>query len=154
MSFLLTGLLQGRIQGEGCAVRASPKIGKNMIFWCKIVIFHTKYSKNVRVSLCNWRKYDFFWRKIVMFHTKYSVLLCKYKCVLLLKNGKWLREHEDVNKCVLLCKYEKWLNNDFIWGGHKIRIPASFSSTELSCWTEICFCLWAESTRIIFKINK
>jgi hypothetical protein len=28
-----------------------PKIGKNMIFWHKIVIFHTKYSKNVRASL-------------------------------------------------------------------------------------------------------
>ena len=23
-----------------------PKIGKNMIFWRKIVIFHTKYPKN------------------------------------------------------------------------------------------------------------
>ena len=28
-----------------------PKIGKNMIFWRKIVIFHTKYPKNVRASL-------------------------------------------------------------------------------------------------------
>jgi hypothetical protein len=26
-------------------VRAPPKIGKNMIFWRKIVIFHTKYPK-------------------------------------------------------------------------------------------------------------
>ena len=26
-------------------------IGKNMIFWRKIVIFHTKYPKNVRTSL-------------------------------------------------------------------------------------------------------
>jgi hypothetical protein len=26
-------------------------IGKNKIFWRKIVIFHTKYSKNVRASL-------------------------------------------------------------------------------------------------------
>ena len=31
--------------------RAPPKIGKNMIFWRKIVIFHTKYPKNVRASL-------------------------------------------------------------------------------------------------------
>ena len=38
---------QGRIQGGG----APPKIEKNMIFWRKIVIFHTKYSKNVRASL-------------------------------------------------------------------------------------------------------
>ena len=27
------------------------KIVKNMIFWRKIVIFHTKYPKNVRASL-------------------------------------------------------------------------------------------------------
>jgi hypothetical protein len=27
------------------------KIGKNMMFWRKIVIFHTKYPKNVRASL-------------------------------------------------------------------------------------------------------
>ena len=30
-----------------------PKIGKNMICWRKIVIFHTKYPKNVRASLCS-----------------------------------------------------------------------------------------------------
>jgi hypothetical protein len=28
-----------------------PKIGKNKIFWRKIVIFHTKYPNNFRVSL-------------------------------------------------------------------------------------------------------
>jgi hypothetical protein len=38
--------LQGRIQ-----VRAPPKIGKNMIFWRKIVIFHTKHPKKFRASL-------------------------------------------------------------------------------------------------------
>jgi hypothetical protein len=27
------------------------KIGNNMIFWRKIVIFHTKYPKNFRASL-------------------------------------------------------------------------------------------------------
>jgi hypothetical protein len=31
--------------------RAPPKIGKNMIFWRKIVIFHTKYPNNFRASL-------------------------------------------------------------------------------------------------------
>ena len=31
--------------------RDPPKIGKNMIFWRKIVIFHTKYSKKFRASL-------------------------------------------------------------------------------------------------------
>ena len=30
-----------------------PKIEKKMIFWRKIVIFHTKYLKNVRASLDN-----------------------------------------------------------------------------------------------------
>jgi hypothetical protein len=44
---------QGRIQGgggrAGCA--PPPKIGKNMIFLRKIVIFHTKYPKIFRASL-------------------------------------------------------------------------------------------------------
>ena len=46
--------MQGRIQGGGAGAhpaRAPPKIGKNMIFWRKIVISHTKYLKNVRASL-------------------------------------------------------------------------------------------------------
>ena len=42
---------QGRIQGGGRTRRAPPKIGKNMIFWRKIVIFHTKYPQNFRASL-------------------------------------------------------------------------------------------------------
>jgi hypothetical protein len=33
-----------------------PKIGKNKIFWSKIVIFHTKYPNNFRASLCIWKK--------------------------------------------------------------------------------------------------
>jgi hypothetical protein len=37
--------------GGGRTRRAPPKIGKNMIFWRKIVIFHTKYLNNVRASL-------------------------------------------------------------------------------------------------------
>jgi hypothetical protein len=32
-------------------IRQPPKIGKNMIFLRKIVIFLTKYPKNVRASL-------------------------------------------------------------------------------------------------------
>jgi hypothetical protein len=32
-------------------MRAPPKIGKNMIFWRKIVISHTKYPKNFSASL-------------------------------------------------------------------------------------------------------
>jgi hypothetical protein len=56
----------------GGRTRRAPslKLEKNMIFWRKIVIFHTKYPKNFRASLRNWKKYDF-WRKIVIFHTKY-----------------------------------------------------------------------------------
>jgi hypothetical protein len=45
--------------GESHPARAPPKIGKNMIFWCIIVIFHTKYPKMFRASLRNWKKYDF-----------------------------------------------------------------------------------------------
>jgi hypothetical protein len=37
--------------GGGGAPGAPPKIGKNMIFWLKIVIFHTKYPKHFRASL-------------------------------------------------------------------------------------------------------
>jgi hypothetical protein len=52
---------QGRIQGGGRTRRAPRlKLKKNMIFWRKIVIFHTKYLKNFRASLRNWKKYDFF----------------------------------------------------------------------------------------------
>jgi hypothetical protein len=45
--------------GGAPGARPPPKIGKNMIFWRKIVIFHTKYPKNFRASLRNWKKYDF-----------------------------------------------------------------------------------------------
>ena len=48
---------RGGSRGRGSAPGARPpKIGKNMIFWRKIVIFHTKYPKNVRASLRNWKK--------------------------------------------------------------------------------------------------
>jgi hypothetical protein len=55
-------VIQGRIQGGRGAhpARAPPKIGKNMIFWRKIVIFHTKYPKNFRASLRKWKKIVFF----------------------------------------------------------------------------------------------
>ena len=62
ISISLVSRLQGRIQGAhpACAPpprRAPPpacaplKIGKNMFFWRKIVIFHTKYPKKIRASL-------------------------------------------------------------------------------------------------------
>ena len=47
-------IAQGRIQGGGGAHPARPpppNVGKNMIFWRKIVIFHTKYPKQFRASL-------------------------------------------------------------------------------------------------------
>jgi hypothetical protein len=50
---------QGRIQGGGAPGAPPPKIGKNMNFWRKIVIFHTNYPKNFRAPLRNWKKYDF-----------------------------------------------------------------------------------------------
>jgi hypothetical protein len=48
----------GSGEGGGAPGAPPPKIGKNMIFWRKIVIFHTKYPKNFRASLRNWKKYD------------------------------------------------------------------------------------------------
>ena len=41
----------GADPGGAHPVRAPPKIGKNMIFWRKIVIFHTKYPQNFRAAL-------------------------------------------------------------------------------------------------------
>jgi hypothetical protein len=46
-------------RGGSRGARTPPKIGKNIIFLRKIVIFHTKYPKNVHASLRNWKKYDF-----------------------------------------------------------------------------------------------
>jgi hypothetical protein len=51
MDTKLVQQLQGRIQEGAHPARAPPKIGKNMIFLRKIVIFHTKYPKNFRASL-------------------------------------------------------------------------------------------------------
>ena len=42
---------QGRIQGGGTPSVHPPKIGKNMIFWCKIMLFHMKYPNKFRTSL-------------------------------------------------------------------------------------------------------
>ena len=48
-----------------------PKIGKNMIFWRKIVIFHTN-TLNIFAPPSTIGKNKIFWRNIVIFHTKYS----------------------------------------------------------------------------------
>ena len=43
--------MSGADPGVGGAPGARPpKIGKKLIFWRKIVIFHTKYPQNVRAS--------------------------------------------------------------------------------------------------------
>jgi hypothetical protein len=49
------------IQGGGAAPGAPPPLSleKNLIFWRRIVMFHTKYPTNFRASLRNWKKYDF-----------------------------------------------------------------------------------------------
>ena len=46
-------------EGGAPGAHPPPKIGKNKIFWRKIVIFYTKYPKIFRASLRNWKKYDF-----------------------------------------------------------------------------------------------
>ena len=43
--------IQGRIQGWGAHPARTPLKLDKMIFWRKIVIFYTKYPKNVRASL-------------------------------------------------------------------------------------------------------
>ena len=44
----------GADSGGGTPGARPPKIGKNMIFFGrKIVIFHMKYPKNFRASLCS-----------------------------------------------------------------------------------------------------
>ena len=46
------GIRQSGIPHTGTNSGGAPlKFKKNMIIWCKIVIFHTKYPKNVRASL-------------------------------------------------------------------------------------------------------
>jgi hypothetical protein len=43
----LTISVAGADPGGGAPGTRPPKIGKNMIFWRKIVIFHTKYPKKI-----------------------------------------------------------------------------------------------------------
>jgi hypothetical protein len=55
----MTNRISGVMVIRGAPGVRLPKIGKNMIFWRKIMIFHTKYPKNFRTSLRNWKKCDF-----------------------------------------------------------------------------------------------
>jgi hypothetical protein len=49
----------GADPGGAHPARAPPKIGNNMIFWRKIVIFHTKYLNNFPASLSSAQFYAF-----------------------------------------------------------------------------------------------
>ena len=62
-------ICRGESRGGASGARP-PKIGKNMIFWRKIVIFHTKYPK-IFAPPSAIGKNMIFWRKIIIFHTKY-----------------------------------------------------------------------------------
>ena len=50
-ALMYTGRIHGGGGGAPGARPPPPKIGKNMIFWRKIVIFHTKNPENFRASL-------------------------------------------------------------------------------------------------------
>ena len=60
-TFMIENLeYRGGSRGGGRTRRAPPlKLEKKMIFWRKIVIFHTKYPNIFRASLHNWKEYDF-----------------------------------------------------------------------------------------------
>ena len=45
--------------GGGAPVARPLNLEENMIFWGKIVIFHTKYPNKCCASLRNRKKYDF-----------------------------------------------------------------------------------------------
>ena len=85
------GVHQGRIQG-GRTRRAPPlKLGKNMIFWRKIVIFHTKYPKIFRVSL---RSAQFFLSAPPLAWNPGSAPIHVYKIY-------WLNKGVRTNFCVI-----------------------------------------------------
>ena len=56
LTFDIYDLYQYNCRGGFRGGGAPPKIGKNMIFWRKIVIFHMKYLKNFRAppNLKSW----------------------------------------------------------------------------------------------------
>ena len=48
-----TTIFRGRSKGGAPGACPPLKLEKNMIFWRKILIFHTKYTKYFRASLCS-----------------------------------------------------------------------------------------------------
>jgi hypothetical protein len=102
----LVNVRTGADPGGAHPARAPPKIGKNKIFWRKIVFFHTKYPKNVHASLCsaqffkvrpppNLKSWIRPWRQLCnLFHIKFmtmkhaSIKFCKFltQLMLLLKS--------------------------------------------------------------------
>jgi hypothetical protein len=67
-----------------------PKIGKNIIFWRKIVIFHTKYPKYFRASFRNSRqtKNSQAFRSVRLYHFGYfssEVIICVYLMSLMIE---------------------------------------------------------------------
>ena len=63
--------LQGRIQGGGAPGARPPKIGKNVISFCVKSWFFTRNTSTIFAPLSAIEKNMIFWRKIVIFHTKY-----------------------------------------------------------------------------------
>ena len=64
----------GADPGGAQPVHTPPKIGKNMIFWCKIVIFHMKYPKNFQA------KFFFFFFRCAPPNLKSWICPCIYRC--------------------------------------------------------------------------
>jgi hypothetical protein len=64
---------QGRIQGGRTQRAPTLKLEKKMIFWRKIVIFHTNNPKKCSRLPSQLEKNVICWRKIVIFHTKYPL---------------------------------------------------------------------------------
>ena len=64
--------IRGGSRGGGAPGGCPPKIGKNMIFWRKIVIFSHEIPQKFSRLPPQLEKISFFWCKIVIFHTKYS----------------------------------------------------------------------------------
>jgi hypothetical protein len=118
---------------------APPKIGENMIFWHKIVIFHTKYPNNFRVSLRNWKKYYFF---ICIFHStrmnlRAMILMGSAGKICRLENVKsYMSYLQQCTKIIKMLRCELWgcireINSGISHVKYKF-FPAGTTFTQLS----------------------